>query len=70
MAEIDTGKATILAIGAGEKHPWVMLDGQLGFATVITATGSFADCAIDGVSNAQLMPAFKQYVERSLGMVA
>jgi pyruvate dehydrogenase E2 component (dihydrolipoamide acetyltransferase) len=47
-----------------------MPDGQLGVATVMTATGSFDHRAIDGASGAQLMAAFKQYVESPLGMVA
>jgi len=69
-AVINPPQSTILAIGAGEKRPWVMPDGQLGVATVMTATGSFDHRAIDGASGAQLMAAFKQYVESPLGMVA
>jgi pyruvate dehydrogenase E2 component (dihydrolipoamide acetyltransferase) len=69
-AVINPPQSTILAIGAGEKRPWVMPDGQLGVATVMTATGSFDHRAIDGASGAQLMTAFKQYVESPLGMVA
>jgi pyruvate dehydrogenase E2 component (dihydrolipoamide acetyltransferase) len=69
-AVINPPQSTILAIGAGEKRAWVMPDGQLGVATVMTATGSFDHRAIDGASGAQLMAAFKQYVESPLGMVA
>lgn len=39
----------ILAVGAGEKRPWVMPDGGLGAASVMSATGSFDHRAIDGV---------------------
>jgi pyruvate dehydrogenase E2 component (dihydrolipoamide acetyltransferase) len=69
-AVINPPQSTILAIGAGEKRPWVMPDGQLGVATVMTATGSFDHRAVDGADGARLMAAFKQYVENPLGMVA
>lgn len=69
-AVINPPQSTILAIGAGEKRPWVMPDGQLGVATIMTATGSFDHRAIDGASGAQLMTAFREYVENPLGMVA
>ena len=69
-AVINPPQSTILAIGAGEKRPWVMPDGQLGVATVMTATGSFDHRAVDGADGARLMAAFKEYVEAPLGMVA
>ncbi|MCB2048477.1 MAG: pyruvate dehydrogenase complex dihydrolipoamide acetyltransferase [Novosphingobium sp.] len=69
-AVINPPQSTILAIGAGEKRPWVMEDGSLGVATVMTATGSFDHRAIDGADGARLMTAFKGYVESPLGMVA
>ncbi|VWX51642.1 pyruvate dehydrogenase complex dihydrolipoamide acetyltransferase [Novosphingobium sp. 9U] len=69
-AVINPPQSTILAIGAGEKRPWVMPDGQLGVATIMTATGSFDHRAVDGASGAQLMTAFKEYVENPLSMVA
>jgi pyruvate dehydrogenase E2 component (dihydrolipoamide acetyltransferase) len=60
----------ILAIGAGEKRPWVMEDGSLGVATIMSATGSFDHRAIDGADGAALMQAFKRLVENPLGMLA
>ncbi|MCJ2186355.1 pyruvate dehydrogenase complex dihydrolipoamide acetyltransferase [Novosphingobium beihaiensis] len=69
-AVINPPQATIIAIGAGEKRPWVMPDGSLGVATVMTATGSFDHRAVDGADGARLMAAFKEYVENPLGMVA
>lgn len=69
-AVINPPQACILAIGAGEKRPWVMPDGSLGVATVMTATGSFDHRAVDGADGARLMAAFKEYVENPLGMVA
>ena len=69
-AVINPPQSTILAIGAGEKRPWVMPDGQLGVATVMTATGSFDHRAVDGADGARLMAAFRDYLESPLGMVA
>ncbi|MEZ5744552.1 MAG: pyruvate dehydrogenase complex dihydrolipoamide acetyltransferase [Sphingomonadaceae bacterium] len=69
-AVINPPQSTILAIGAGEKRPWVMEDGQLGVATVMSATGSFDHRAVDGADGARLMAAFREYVESPLGMVA
>jgi len=69
-AVINPPQSTILAIGAGEKRPWVMADGSLGVATIMNATGSFDHRAVDGADGARLMAAFKDYVENPLGMVA
>ncbi|GGC20798.1 acetyltransferase component of pyruvate dehydrogenase complex [Novosphingobium marinum] len=68
-AVINPPQSTILAIGAGEKRPWVMPDGDLSVATVMTATGSFDHRAVDGADGARLMAAFRNYVEAPLGMV-
>ncbi|WP_294355059.1 pyruvate dehydrogenase complex dihydrolipoamide acetyltransferase [uncultured Sphingomonas sp.] len=69
-AVINPPQGMILAIGAGEKRPWVMEDGSLGVATIMSATGSFDHRAIDGADGAELMQAFKQLVENPLGMLA
>jgi pyruvate dehydrogenase E2 component (dihydrolipoamide acetyltransferase) len=69
-AVINPPQAVILAIGAGDKRPWVMPDGQLGVATIMTATGSFDHRAVDGADGARLMAAFREYIENPLGMVA
>ena len=58
----------ILAVGAGEQRPWV-IDGALGVATVMSATGSFDHRAIDGADGAALMQAFQQLVENPMGLV-
>ena len=68
-AVINPPQSTILAIGAGEQRPYVV-DGQLGVATVMTATGSFDHRAVDGADGARLMAAFKDLVEKPLGMLA
>ncbi|MGB7407421.1 MAG: pyruvate dehydrogenase complex dihydrolipoamide acetyltransferase [Pontixanthobacter sp.] len=68
-AVINPPQAMILAVGAGEKRPYV-LDGELSVATIMTATGSFDHRAIDGVDGAKLMEAFKMSVENPLALVA
>ena len=69
-AVINPPQATILAIGAGEKRPWVMPDGTLGVASAMSATGSFDHRAVDGADGARLMGAFKELLEKPLGLVA
>ena len=69
-AVINPPQGMILAIGAGEKRPWVMPDGTLGVASVMSATGSFDHRAIDGADGAQLMQAFRDLVENPLSMIA
>ncbi|QUM70979.1 pyruvate dehydrogenase complex dihydrolipoamide acetyltransferase [Sphingopyxis granuli] len=68
-AVINPPQGMIMAIGAGEKRPWIV-DDALAIATVMSATGSFDHRAIDGADGAQLMQAFKQIVENPLGLVA
>ena len=69
-AVINPPQSTILAIGAGEKRPWVMPDGTLGVASVMSATGSFDHRSVDGADGARLMAAFRELVEKPLGLVA
>ncbi|MFC7536656.1 pyruvate dehydrogenase complex dihydrolipoamide acetyltransferase [Sphingomonas sp. GCM10030256] len=68
-AVINPPQGMILAIGAGEKRPYVEGD-QLTVATVMSATGSFDHRAIDGADGARFMKAFKALVENPLGLVA
>ncbi len=68
-AVINPPQAMIMAIGAGEKRPYVV-DDALSVATVMSATGSFDHRAIDGSDGAQLMQAFKRLCEAPLGLVA
>ncbi|MDP9423154.1 MAG: pyruvate dehydrogenase complex dihydrolipoamide acetyltransferase [Pseudomonadota bacterium] len=68
-AVINPPQAMIMAIGAGEKRPYV-IDDSLQIATVMSATGSFDHRAIDGADGARLMKVFKQLVESPLGLVA
>jgi pyruvate dehydrogenase E2 component (dihydrolipoamide acetyltransferase) len=68
-AVINPPQAMIMAIGAGEKRPYVV-DDALAIATVMSATGSFDHRAIDGADGAMLMKVFKELVEKPLGLVA
>lgn len=68
-AVINPPQAMIMAIGTGEKRPYIV-DDALSTATVMSATGSFDHRAIDGVLAAQLMQAFKRLVENPLGLLA
>ncbi len=68
-AVINPPQGMIMAIGAGEKRPYVV-DDALAIAMVMSATGSFDHRAIDGADGAQLMKAFKELVESPLGLVA
>jgi pyruvate dehydrogenase E2 component (dihydrolipoamide acetyltransferase) len=68
-AVINPPQGMIMAIGAGEKRPYVIAD-SLQIATIMSATGSFDHRAIDGADGARLMQAFKRLVENPLGMLA
>ena len=68
-AVINPPQGMIMAIGAGEKRPYVVND-SLQIATVMSATGSFDHRAIDGADGARLMKAFKNLVENPIAMLA
>ncbi|MGB3167477.1 MAG: pyruvate dehydrogenase complex dihydrolipoamide acetyltransferase [Alteraurantiacibacter sp.] len=68
-AVINPPQGMIMAIGAGDKRPYVV-DDALQIASVMSATGSFDHRAIDGADGAQLMKTFKEMIEAPLGLVA
>ncbi|SER92559.1 pyruvate dehydrogenase complex dihydrolipoamide acetyltransferase [Sphingobium sp. YR768] len=68
-AVINPPQAMIMAIGAGEKRPYIV-DDSVQIATVMSATGSFDHRAIDGADGARLMQAFKQLIENPIGLLA
>lgn len=68
-AVINPPQGMILAVGAGDKRPYVV-DGALSVATVMSATGSFDHRAIDGADGAQLMQAFQDLCEKPLALIA
>jgi pyruvate dehydrogenase E2 component (dihydrolipoamide acetyltransferase) len=67
-AVINPPQAGILAVGAGEQRP-VVRDGALAIATVMTATLSIDHRAVDGAIGAELLAAFKGYIEEPLAML-
>ena len=68
-AVINPPQGLILAVGAGEKRPYIV-DDALGVATVMSATGSFDHRAIDGATGAEFMSALKGLIEAPMGMLA
>lgn len=68
-AVINPPQGMIMAVGAGEKRPYVIND-SLQIATIMSASGSFDHRAIDGAEGAKLMQAFKRLIESPLGMLA
>lgn len=67
-AVVNPPHATILAVGAGEKRP-VVKDGELSVATVMTVTLSTDHRCVDGALGAQLLGAFKGYIENPMSML-
>ncbi len=67
-AIINPPQASILAVGAGEKRV-IVKDGQPAVATLMSVTLSTDHRAIDGALGAELLDAFKQLIERPMGML-
>jgi pyruvate dehydrogenase E2 component (dihydrolipoamide acetyltransferase) len=67
-AVINPPQSGILAVGAGELRP-VVRDGALATATVMTATLSTDHRAVDGALGAELLQAFKTYIEDPMAML-
>jgi len=67
-AVINPPHATILAVGAGEQRA-VVKNGELAVATVMSVTLSTDHRAVDGALGAELLAAFKGYIENPMGML-
>ncbi|MCA0405671.1 MAG: pyruvate dehydrogenase complex dihydrolipoamide acetyltransferase [Proteobacteria bacterium] len=67
-AIVNPPHATILAVGAGEKRP-VVKNGELAVATVMSVTLSTDHRAVDGALGAELMQAFKRFIESPMSML-
>jgi pyruvate dehydrogenase E2 component (dihydrolipoamide acetyltransferase) len=67
-AVINPPHATILAVGAGEQRA-VVRDSKLAVATQMKVTLSADHRAVDGALGAQLMGAFKTYIESPTAML-
>ena len=67
-AVVNPPHATILAVGAGEERV-VVKKGELKVANVMTVTLSTDHRAVDGALGAELLGAFKRYIENPMGML-
>jgi pyruvate dehydrogenase E2 component (dihydrolipoamide acetyltransferase) len=67
-AVINPPHATILAVGAGEQRA-VVRDGKLAIATQMRVTLSTDHRAVDGALGAELIGAFRTYIESPLAML-
>ncbi|NBN77775.1 pyruvate dehydrogenase complex dihydrolipoamide acetyltransferase [Microvirga tunisiensis] len=67
-AVVNPPHATILAVGAGEQRP-VVKNGALAVATVMTVTLSTDHRCVDGALGAELLGAFKGYIENPMSML-
>jgi pyruvate dehydrogenase E2 component (dihydrolipoamide acetyltransferase) len=67
-AVINPPHATILAVGAGEKRPIVVKD-AIEIATMMTATLSCDHRVVDGALGAELLNAFKSFIEDPVRML-
>ena len=67
-AVINPPHATILAVGAGEKRPVVVGD-KIEVGTVMSATMSCDHRVVDGALGAELLNAFKSFIEDPVRML-
>ncbi|GAB5507724.1 MAG: pyruvate dehydrogenase complex dihydrolipoamide acetyltransferase [Rhizobiaceae bacterium] len=67
-AVINPPHATILAVGAGEQRA-VVKGGEVKVANVMSVTLSTDHRAVDGALGAELLAAFKTYIEQPMGML-
>lgn len=67
-AVINPPHATILAVGAGKQRA-IIKDGEIVAATMMTVTLSTDHRAVDGALGAELLAAFKAYIENPMSML-
>ncbi|KEA06883.1 pyruvate dehydrogenase complex dihydrolipoamide acetyltransferase [Agrobacterium rhizogenes] len=67
-AVVNPPHATILAVGAGEQRV-IVRKGEMVVATVMSVTLSTDHRAVDGALGAELLGAFKGYIENPMGML-
>ncbi|MGR4841644.1 pyruvate dehydrogenase complex dihydrolipoamide acetyltransferase [Rhizobium sp. LARHSG275] len=67
-AVVNPPHATILAVGAGEQRV-VVKKGEMAIATVMSVTLSTDHRCVDGSLGAELLQAFKGYIENPMGML-
>ena len=67
-AVVNPPHSTILAVGAGEKRPVIVGD-EIKVATMMTVTLSTDHRTVDGALGAELLKAFKGYIENPMSML-
>ncbi len=67
-AVINPPHATILAVGAGEQRP-VIVDDNVSAATMMSVTLSCDHRVVDGALGAELLGAFKRFIEEPVSML-
>jgi pyruvate dehydrogenase E2 component (dihydrolipoamide acetyltransferase) len=68
-AIINPPQATILAVGAGERRPVETESGGVRFASLMTVTLSCDHRVVDGALGAELLAAFKEFIEHPVGLM-
>jgi len=68
-AIINPPHATILAIGAAERRPVETADGGVRFESRMSVTLSCDHRVVDGALGAELLAAFKRFIEAPVGMM-
>ena len=68
-AIINPPQATILAVGAARRAPVEVEDGTVKFVNQMTVTLSCDHRVVDGALGAELLAAFKMFVEHPVGMM-
>jgi pyruvate dehydrogenase E2 component (dihydrolipoamide acetyltransferase) len=67
-AIINPPQATILAVGAGQRRP-IEVENGVAFVQQMTVTLSCDHRVVDGALGAQLLAAFKDFIEHPVGMM-
>jgi pyruvate dehydrogenase E2 component (dihydrolipoamide acetyltransferase) len=68
-AIINPPHATILAVGAAARRPTETPDGGIGFVSQMTVTLSCDHRVVDGAVGAQLLTAFRHFIEHPVGLM-
>jgi pyruvate dehydrogenase E2 component (dihydrolipoamide acetyltransferase) len=68
-AIINPPHATILAVGAGARRPVETADGGVAFVSQMTVTLSCDHRVVDGTLGAELLAAFRHFIEHPVGLM-
>ena len=68
-AIINPPHATILAVGAARRQAVEKVDGGVAFASILTVTLSCDHRVVDGALGAELLAAFKGFIEQPVTML-